>query len=128
MLPNFEFLICILAYRSYFDTPAIFFLILQSFYPIAYYYLYRNWADGQPDNYPGQGPEGEDCVEFWTGDDNKGTWNDESCSPRQHYICERSINAGIYKINLDLSNNQRKEVPFLTSIDPLNMALSVDYM
>ncbi|WAR23857.1 PLC-like protein [Mya arenaria] len=41
-----------------------------------------DWHSGQPDNYEGA----EDCVH--TDGERTGTWNDEDCDERMHYICE----------------------------------------
>ncbi|XP_052776850.1 aggrecan core protein-like [Mya arenaria] len=44
-----------------------------------------DWHSGQPDNYEGA----EDCVH--TDGERTGTWNDEDCDERMHYICEERL-------------------------------------
>eukprot|EP00079_Xenopus_tropicalis_P015500 XP_004913251.1 PREDICTED: asialoglycoprotein receptor 2-like isoform X1 [Xenopus tropicalis] len=44
------------------------------------------WKEGQPNNWSGhQLPGGEDCAQLQLG----GQWNDEHCSQRWRYICEK---------------------------------------
>ncbi|GFO06461.1 C-type mannose receptor 2 [Plakobranchus ocellatus] len=46
---------------------------------------YTNWARGQPNNWKFHlTNEGQDCAELWID-----KWNDELCSLRQAFICER---------------------------------------
>ncbi|XP_071789139.1 uncharacterized protein [Asterias amurensis] len=48
---------------------------------------FTNWAAGEPNNV-GE----EDCVMIYTSDPNL-VWNDDACSTKLAYVCERSINA-----------------------------------
>ena len=42
---------------------------------------YRNWAAGEPNNLGGS----EDCGTLYP----TGKWNDNSCTKRYHFVCER---------------------------------------
>ncbi|XP_033624558.1 macrophage mannose receptor 1-like [Asterias rubens] len=43
---------------------------------------FTQWAINEPNNYEGKN---EDCVEIYTD----GTWNDQDCEDRNHYICKQ---------------------------------------
>ncbi|XP_031754250.1 asialoglycoprotein receptor 2-like [Xenopus tropicalis] len=44
------------------------------------------WIEGQPDNWAGHGKGGgEDCVTSST----EGKWNDDQCSEKYYFICEK---------------------------------------
>ena len=42
----------------------------------------RNWHSGEPNNSHGN----EDCIEM-----SEGRWNDDTCSERNHYVCQVKI-------------------------------------
>lgn len=44
-------------------------------------FSYTGWADNEPNN------RHEDCVAIW--DEKNNRWNNESCSTKLNYICER---------------------------------------
>ncbi|XP_060948487.1 CD209 antigen-like protein C [Limanda limanda] len=49
------------------------------------------WREGEPDNWYGENPDGEDCVRMGEKDGatNLKTWDDQSCKYFQKYICEK---------------------------------------
>ncbi|XP_077117582.1 asialoglycoprotein receptor 1-like isoform X1 [Ranitomeya variabilis] len=48
----------------------------------------KNWLPGQPDEYFGHGlGGGEDCAHLHQN----GQWNDDHCSQRYRYICEKNL-------------------------------------
>ena len=48
---------------------------------------YTYWNTRQPDNYRSN----EDCVEILPYYNQKGKWNDNTCSGKQGYICQKGI-------------------------------------
>ncbi|XP_060948467.1 CD209 antigen-like protein E [Limanda limanda] len=51
----------------------------------------RFWGGGQPDNWTGENPDGEDCVRMGEkkGDKDLVSWFDKSCESPQKSICEK---------------------------------------
>nr|BAA85101.1 PfG2 [Ptychodera flava] len=50
---------------------------------------YQNWARGQPDNDNKQDELGQDCVQLWFRNGNRGKWDDEYCNFRpKGFVCE----------------------------------------
>ncbi|XP_053302298.1 hepatic lectin [Pleuronectes platessa] len=53
------------------------------------------WREGEPDNWNGDNPDGENCVTMWEKDGfmELKTWFDQSCKSSHEYICEKSEKA-----------------------------------
>ncbi|XP_053302297.1 hepatic lectin isoform X2 [Pleuronectes platessa] len=49
------------------------------------------WYEGEPNNWRGMNPDGENCVTRWEKDGAKDlkTWFDQSCKSPHEYICEK---------------------------------------
>ncbi|XP_069033057.1 C-type lectin domain family 4 member E-like [Embiotoca jacksoni] len=48
------------------------------------------WDTGQPDDWKGEGPDGQDCVRMGRDDsDQLKSWFDRSCKVPQRSICEK---------------------------------------
>ncbi|XP_070535180.1 lectin BRA-3-like [Ptychodera flava] len=50
---------------------------------------FRNWAPGEPNNNTKRDDDGQDCVQLWFRNNNKGLWDDEYCDYRpKGIVCE----------------------------------------
>ncbi|KAB5518542.1 hypothetical protein PHYPO_G00167250 [Pangasianodon hypophthalmus] len=46
----------------------------------------KYWRPGEPNN-----SDDEDCAEIYYSDSNKAVWNDNKCSEKRHWICEKRL-------------------------------------
>ena len=58
---------------------------------------YQNWAPGEPNDYG----DGEDCVELYLNEADRGTWNDHFCTDHNEYVCQIYTTTDHPKIQLD---------------------------
>ena len=74
--------------------------------------FYDNWVEGMPDNYNGSNPNGENCLEIYSG--NEPFWNDQNCdSPfiTSNYVVEygdegHSFDLPYKDISISISNGK----------------------
>uniref|UniRef100_A0A665WX04 C-type lectin domain-containing protein n=1 Tax=Echeneis naucrates TaxID=173247 RepID=A0A665WX04_ECHNA len=56
------------------------------------------WRSGEPNNWKGKDPDGENCVAMGETGKIIESWNDDSCKTEYKRICEKEEEVGLYTI------------------------------